>query len=384
MVKKKTSKKKISKVAKSLKKVKTERAKPVEPVWKGPNDPEGGITQSLLSIFLCCRERFRLRVIEGLGPPDQFNHRMEYGSMWHLCEEVYARSGNPIANNPVVDAPWVKALKSYCQDLCRKYPLSQDQIVYWMNICLTQFPIYLEYWAKTADEKKRKPYMQEQVFGVPYNLPSGRMVRLRGKWDGVSQYGRQFYLDENKTKGEVNVEQIRRQMDFDLQTMLYLVALRNSEEVPEHRVAGVRYNVVLRPLSGGKNSIRQHKPTKGNPSGESDEEFYARLGVLIAVEPGFYFHRWTVDITSQDVDRFCAQFLTPILEQLCDWWEWMQLVTTPGCEFQDINGIHWRTPYGFYNVLGEGGSTDVDEYLATGSEVGLVRGKPLFQELEEE
>ena len=381
---KKTSKKKMNKVAKSLKKVKAERTKPVEPVWKGPSDPEGGITQSLLSMFLCCRERFRLRVIEGLGPPDQFNHRMEYGSMWHLCEEVYARSGNPIANNPVVDAPWVKALKSYCQDLCRKYPLSQDQIVHWMNICLTQFPIYLEYWAKTADEKRRKPYMQEQVFGVPYSLPSGRMVRLRGKWDGVSQYGRQFYLDENKTKGEVNVEQIRRQMDFDLQTMLYLVALRNSGEVPEHRVAGVRYNVVLRPLSGGKNSIRQHKPTKGNPSGESDEEFYARLGVLIAVEPGFYFHRWTVDITSRDVDRFCTQFLTPILEQLCDWWEWMQLVTTPGCEFQDINGIHWRTPYGFYNVLGEGGSTDVDEYLATGSEVGLVRGKPLFQELEEE
>ena len=376
MVKKKTSKKKTSKVAKSLKKVKAERTKPVESVWKGPSDPEGGITQSLLSVFLCCRERFHLRVIEGLGPPDQFNHRMEYGSMWHLCEEVYASC-------PGTDY-WKRDLKDYCQGLCRKYPLNQQQIVHWYNVCKMQFPIYLEYWAKTADEKRRKPHMQEQTFSVPYSLPSGRVVWLRGKWDGVSQYGRQFYLDENKTKGEVNAEQIRRQMDFDLQTMLYLVALRNSEEVPEHRVAGVRYNVVLRPLSGGKNSIRQHKPTKGNPSGESDEEFYARLGGLIAAEPDFCFHRWTVDITSRDVDRFCTQFLTPILEQLCDWWEWMQLVTTPGCEFQDINGIHWRTPYGFYNVLGEGGSTDVDEYLATGSEVGLVRGKPLFQELEEE
>ncbi len=34
-----------------------------EPVWKGPE--VDGVTQSLLSRYLTCKERFRLLVIEG-------------------------------------------------------------------------------------------------------------------------------------------------------------------------------------------------------------------------------------------------------------------------------------------------------------------------------
>ena len=112
------AKKKVSKMTKALKKAKVQ---PTEPVWKGPSDPEGGITQSLLSVFLCCRERFRLKVIEGLGPPDQFSHRMEYGQMWHLCEEEAAK----------YPKTWdFGRLKDYCIDLREKYPLSQQQIVH--------------------------------------------------------------------------------------------------------------------------------------------------------------------------------------------------------------------------------------------------------------
>src|SRR4051794_6290554 len=58
------------------------------PLWKGPE--EDGITFSLLSQFLVCRERFRVRVIEGLSAGGGFNHRIEYGSMWHTCEEALA------------------------------------------------------------------------------------------------------------------------------------------------------------------------------------------------------------------------------------------------------------------------------------------------------
>jgi hypothetical protein len=334
--------------------------------------------------------------MEGLSPPDQFNHRIEYGSMWHICEEEHARHGleKKVKGRTLISDHWIDPLRSYVQDLCRKYPMSQQQIVHWMRVCMTQFPVYMDYWAKNADEKRRKPVLQEQVFHVPYHLPSGRRVWLRGKWDGVSQYGKQFYMDENKTKGDVKPEQIRRQMDFDLQTMLYLTALRSLDAncpIASDKVAGVRYNVILRPLSGGKHSIRQHQPTKKNPSGESDSEFYVRLGELISSEPDYYFHRWVVDITDKDVERFRLQFLTPILEQLCDWWEWLsywssKLATNDMgvlAEWSECY-VHWRTPYGFYNVLGEGGSTDMDEYLATGSEIGLERGIPLFNELKEE
>jgi hypothetical protein len=43
---------------------------------------------------------------------------------------------------------------------------------------------------------------------------------------------------------------------------------------------------------------------------------------------------------------------------------------------------HWRTPYGVYNILAEGGNAEVDEYLNTGSSLGLVHGVPLFGELQ--
>lgn len=147
-----------------------------EAVWEGPEGlgPKGGVTQSLFSRWLCCRERFRLRVIEGLAPTDTFSHQLEYGQMWHTCEEAFAKNSSHIG-----------ALENYARSLCKRYPLQQEQIIHWMNVCKVQFPIYIKYWAKHKDVKTTVHLLQEQVFDVPYKLPSGRVVRLRGKWDGV-------------------------------------------------------------------------------------------------------------------------------------------------------------------------------------------------------
>ena len=108
--------------------------------------------------------------------------------------------------------------------------------------------------------------------------------------------------------------------------------------------------------------------------------------------------RWKVEVTTADLERFKQEFLTPILEQLCDWWEWISgpfgSVDHWGTSNVRIGpdnvegsttvypGIHWRTPFGFYNILAEGGSSELDEYLATGSEAGLERTETLFPELE--
>ena len=371
------------------------RPKQQESVWAGPEDdgPNGGITQSLLSRWLCCRERFRLLVVEGLRPTDAFNHRMEYGQMWHVCEEHLANLDS-----------WDYALHEYAKLLCRQYPMQQEQIVHWMNVCKTQFPLYVDYWAKHPDVKERTPLLQEQVFDVPYTLPSGRTVRLRGKWDSVDLIGKgksaRVYLQENKTKGDIVEEQLKRQLGFDLQTMMYLVALqawvrvarcedalklswyqqtRGASCGPLYSLAGVRYNVVRRPLSGGKGSIRKHQPTKSNPAGETDDEFYARLGGIIGEDPGYFFMWWRVEGTQEDVTKFQHQFLDNALDELCNWWHWISSPDGRMDPFADP--IHWRLPYGVYNVLLEGGSSELDEYLSNGSELGLTRDGILFGEL---
>src|SRR3990167_2303538 len=108
--------------------------------------------------------------------------------------------------------------------------------------------------------------------------------------------GAGIYLQENKTKGDIQENQIKRQMTYDLQTMLYLVALSEWQgsvatkqfgipdswnRVKDVNLAGVRYNVIRRPLSGGKGTIVQHKPTKSNPLGETRSQYYARLKTIL-------------------------------------------------------------------------------------------------------
>lgn len=348
------------------------------PLWAGPcaDGPLGGITQSMISRFLSCRERFRLKYVLGLEPHDKWNHRLGYGNMWHVCEEALAADVDPLLK-----------LRLYAQDQMCRYPHQCDEIVKWWNVCQVQFPEYVKYWSEHPDVKNRTPLLQEQVFDVPYMLPSRRVVRLRGKWDSVDLINGGIYLQENKTKGDIDKLQVERQLKFDLQTMMYLTALSAPDGLDSfasngrHPICGVRYNVVRRPLSGGKGNISPHKAkstkTKFTPA-ESPEAFYERLRRdYLAAEPDYWFFRVRAEINAADVKVFLKECLDPLLEQVCDW-------------YADITGIgqrwdktptNYRTPFGIYSALEEGGATEYDAYLETGSEVGLRRAEELFLEL---
>lgn len=400
-----------------------------EPVWRGPE--VDGITFSLLSRFLTCRERFRVHAIEGLRPVEQFNHRIEYGNMWHACEEAYAANPDPIPIKPPCNPPWMIALSVYCRDLAQKYPMSRQDIEKWHDVCRIQFPIYVEYWSKHHDVLRREPMFQEQVFDVRYPLPSGREVRLRGKWDSVDLIGegadRGIYLQENKTKGDIDEPLMRRQLTMDLQTMMYLVSLyltpgigyesegHMASDHPPYPIRGVRYNVIRRPLSGGAGTIQQREATRGAkcsrkscrvaPSrmcdacrgsgrvgakpAETREQYMNRLRGYIdgtgfdsegkpTKGPSWYFMRWKAEVSEADVERFRVQCLTPILEQLCDWYEYQ--VDAPVSEPIPPH-IHWRHPFGAQNSIDEYGASDLDNYLATGSDAGLRQVDDLFPEL---
>lgn len=365
------------------------------PIWAGPSvdAPNGGITYSLLSRFLCCRERFRLLVVEGLRPQPAFNQRMEYGNMWHICEEHHAKG---------VD--YLKPLKDYATELCREFRLQGELIQHWYEVCKVQFPIYVKYWSEHNDVKQRTPIQQEYVFNVPYELPSRRTVYIRGKWDSLDQVGTKkngrLWLQENKAKGDIEEMKLATQLRFDLQSMMYYLTLYHyyQDAKAGNAVfpfdpgppAGIRYNVVRRPLSGGKHSIRQKQ-------NESAEEFYTRLGGLIAEEPEHYFVRWNVEIAKSDVQHFEQRFFIPVMEQLCDWWDYMQQCNyNPWSEEgkggflvnSDTNDdgpyyvqMHWQFPNGVYNPILESNHSELDEYLATGSMLGLVKNARLFTEL---
>lgn len=357
------------------------------PLWLGPEDgsDKGGITQSMISDWLVCRERFRLKVIEGLQPTQRFAPSMDFGTMWHACEEVHSKG----------DADWGLHLKVQATKFCQQFPLQQDEINKWYNVCKTLFPVYIEYWKADKEQQQKTPLLQEYSFKVPYQLPSGRTVYLRGKFDAVDLIGKGksagIWLQENKTKSEIDEEKIRRQLKFDLQTMLYLIALQQDQKLGFKNaptdmnklawtlpILGVRYNVIRRPLAGGKGSIRQHAPTKSNPQGESQADFYDRLRGVILEDVGGYFLRIKSEVFPSDIKRFKKLCLNPLLEQLCDWYDF---VTEDPAGLKTVNTVHYMTPFGLWNPLIEAGQTDLDQYLETGREIGLHRVDKLFTEL---
>lgn len=342
------------------------------PLWEGPESsgPQGGITQSLLGAFLSCRERFKVKVVDGWKAADQFSPRMEYGNMWHVCEEALAGVG-PAEGN----CDWRRALQVYCQGLVKKYQPQQSQVNDWYEKAKAQFPLYVEWWSRHPDVKDRTPLLQEQVFHVPYTLPSGRVVYLRGKWDAVDLIGTGnkagIYIQENKTKSGIDVLKIQRQMKFDLQTMMYFIVLSEHIDnamagdklfpVDHGRPVGVRYNVIKR---------SQHK-TAESMVNKIKEDIAANRGQE-------WFARWKTEISDDDVRKFKAKFFHPVLENLCWWWDEMVGNETD----YPPPPSHWRHPFGIYNPMDEGGFSDVDEYIDTGSTVGLVRATSLFGELE--
>lgn len=216
-----------SKLTRALKGVKQPKQRQ-GPLWLGPMDasPMGGITQSMLNNFLCCRERFRLKYIEGLKTVEKFSASIDFGNLWHLCEERHS------AGDPWDDT--IKLLKAYALEFCSKHPLQQEEINKWYNVCKTLFPIYVAYWSKDKEQQTKTPIFQEQVFHVPYELPSERIVYLRGKFDAVDLIGKgksgQIFLQENKTKSEIDEEKIRRNLKMDLQTLLYIIALTEMQK----------------------------------------------------------------------------------------------------------------------------------------------------------
>lgn len=371
------------------------------PLWAGPcgDGPNGGITFSLLSRYLTCKERFRIHTIEGLRPTPAFNHRLEYGSMWHLCEEHDA-------NSQLGAGAWEAPLKEYTQGLCKKYPMAQEQIVHWYEVCLRQYAVYSAHGHNGHGSNGAKVLMPEACMDEVRILPSGRQVRLRGKVDNIHslQSGEHagVWVTDHKTKGEIDENQIHRQLKFDLQTMLYRVMVGSyidkhvsvAKPAKDKRpywgpqpVRGVHYNVIRRPLSGGRHTIRQRQ-------NETAEAFYDRLAGLFEEDPNYFFVQWRVDLSQEDVEEFLRTCLDPLLENLCDdyeWWTHPTCLEIPGQQYNGLNrskwfphhtSRHYRHPFGVRNVLDEGGASELDEYLATGSRLGLVRGTSLFEELQ--
>lgn len=341
------------------------------PLWKGPH--QDGITFSLLVKFLECRERFRLKVVEGLTEDEGFNHHLEFGSIWHEGEEAVAEG-----------KAWKPRMKAYAGKLMAKWPEAEDEINKWVSIATHVFPAYLAHWENHPDTRRRKYYLHEQGFRVPYRLPSGRVLMMRGKIDGGFMEKAIPYIQENKTKGKIYEEGILGGLPTNLQTMWYFIAHNKMPKMPTAK--GVLYNVIRRPLSE-RHPIRPRK-------NESTPQFHKRIRETVEANPNYYFMRWKAIITPIDVAKMKRWCINPILESLMDWWEWITTGEPWRIPTKDDlercprlhpnlpgGGIHWRFPFGAYHQLASGWEGSFFHLLCHGSRRNVTQAETLFPEL---
>ncbi len=371
-----------------------------ESLWHGPyNDGTNlsGVTQSMLGKFLICRERFRLSYVEGVREEQEFNPSSEYGNMWHVCEEYHRQNKD-----------YRKPLKEYADKLCLVHSTHADKIIHWYHTCGTQWLCYLEHEKKQSMKKAvpRIPIYQEEVFDVQYKIyGTGPEVRLRGKFDSVDWHGKLtktyrkggLYIQENKSKGDIDIQGIQSTLDQDLQNMFYCAALlthlqnkvfkhTNNQVLLAKDLAGVVYNVIRRPFSDWRGTGNIKRKVK-----ESEKDFYNRLRDLIRKEPHHYFISWKQPISLSKIKRFNQRTLDPLLFQLCKWWDsikdnpfnpWQTLVSTTKINTLMVvaNPLHWQMPYGVFNGLADGRRGDFFELLTKGSDYNL-EPRTLFSEL---
>ena len=351
--------------------------------WGGPETD--GISFSSLSKFIVCRERFRLYKVEGLKEDKGFDKAIEYGQMLHEAHESIAKHGED-------EALWKTSIQAYADTLINEYIASRSDISKWATIAKRQYEVYLDYWnAKTPNQKNRKYVLQEASFETPIVLPSGRTVKLTGRFDAAfqpSSTSKSIYLQENKTKGDVDTAAIESMLSDDCQTMIYMITLRDwldKNGYEDHHIEGVHYNVIRRPLSWGKYCLKPYKAGRGkNPKpAEKLHEFIDRLiKNAVKADPEWFFHRFTQPITQHQIERFKKESLFPILEQLCDWWE--SIADNPfdpwttNCpdgrvhiDYRITNPLHFRRPLGIYDGMARGYTGDYHNYIFTGSMTGL-------------
>lgn len=305
-----------------------------------------GVSFSILSKFVIDRERCRIRNVLGLIH-DTGTESLDFGTAFHKLTQYHAM-GESLA-----------LLKR------RVTKNSKDTLL--GEMAFEVFKQYAITWKK--DDRKKKYIDSERKFRVPIKLPCGREVHLQGKYDEVFLENGQLWLQENKTKSQIDEYGIEHGLSQDLQTMLYACTM---EHMYGRRVHGVLYNVIRKPL------LRQRKK-------ETSVNFLKRIREDIEKRPEWYFIRWRTEITKQDLDNFKKKTLYPLLTQMCLWWESIRHNPFDPWTLPDgsVNPHHFLRPVGVYDPF-KFGKGEYFDYITRGVRIGLKEIDTAFPELQDD
>lgn len=337
---------------------------------KGWNLYKDGISYSLLSKFIVCRERFRLRVVERLTHSGK-KEAMEFGTIFHKGLELHAQGKSQ------------SQIMAYFRTKSRARRKGKKTVEYDPLLCrivASMLPLYVDFWKEVLPTHDY--FETEQVFRIPFQTSIGKVVPINGKRDEGFRKNGKIWLQENKTKSRINETVILETLAFDLQSMIYLCSFQHDH--PKEEIGGILYNVIRKP------GMKQKQK-------ESDKEYVERIVEDIRKQPEHYFKMFEVEISKESIELWKTRYLDPLLCQLSLWWESIkhnpfQPWTTPagrrvGPKGKSLpeelvpNPHHFLRPFGVFDPMSQG----VGDYfgrIVHNTDVGLQIEDELFPELQ--
>ena len=259
-----------------------------------------GLTQSVITSWLKCKEKMRLGVVEG-WTSIKSGSTFIFGELAHaILEQVYStpefRKAPPdqyqitkMVNRHIY--LWKKEHEGFID------AYQEENLELAATKLIAVLPHYFKFWHK-KDFGETKWIALEKEFvmnvgGVP----------IRGKRDGEYRIGKDIYLFETKTKGQIDENSLYEVLQIDFQTLLYSLSLfKEHGQWPK----GTRYNIIRNP----GNRIKKN---------ESLKAFGKRIEDEVIKRPEHYFKRMMISRTTSELEGFRNE-LKQIIADITAWY----------------------------------------------------------------
>jgi len=309
------------------------------PCGKGYDLGRDGVSQSILSTFLSCRQAARYYLDLWESPSVSF--ALMFGTLFHSLLEHYYKA--------LATGQGVKAFVGF--DAVFSHWVAKDagsidaqKLEQFEAMAFALFGPYCKHWEK--EDLKRQWVGVETVFDTNWEG-----YRLRGMRDGMFlvNKGKEHWILEHKTTTTLDSDSLSLRLNFDLQNLFYIL---NTEQEYGVKVAGVLYDLIRKP------ALRQGKK-------ESFNEFASRMVTAVNDAPGEYFARFPLVYPETVKQRFRAELAL----QLADFRDWSRgLLPT----YKNPSACIGRGVCEFLPVCAAGGNAVA---------AGCIKSRVLFREL---
>jgi hypothetical protein len=306
-----------------------------------------GITQSLLSLFLTCREKARL-YLQGWNSK-YCSPALMYGSLGHgMLEHAYL----DISSRKLKGIPSEQQIRKYSAIVEKQWlaenpkPKTETLVLLETSLALLEvtLPRYFDFWKK--DFTKIQWQALEEQFCVEAQPMKGVKIKVRGKQDGRFKVRNESWILETKTKSMVNESDLIEALPIDLQVNLYAwAAYIRSKKCPD----GVLYNIIRKTAL----RIGVH---------ESIPKFMKKVAKDMDKRPDFYFVRMEIPILKKEILQFEME-LYSMLRDFHTWWN---------------GGLHYKNPN---NCISKYGRCEYIGICSNGDYSAVAKRDRIFKEL---